>query len=76
MDSLGKLLPPAMIGMILVYCFKSIELSSAPFGLNELLGVAIVAALYLASKMGVIAVIGGTICYMALVQTSALEGLF
>ena len=76
LDSLGRLLPPAMIGMILVYCFKSVELSSAPFGLNEVLGVAIVATLYLASKMGVIAVIGGTICYTALVQTNVLERLF
>ena len=40
---LGKVLPFAIMGMLVVYCLKGIRLTEAPYGIPELLGCAIVA---------------------------------
>ena len=32
---LGKVLPPAIIGMLVIYCLKDISFAAAPFGLPE-----------------------------------------
>lgn len=74
--TLGSLLPPALIGMLVVYCFAGIDLSHSPFGLNELAGFLITSAIYLLSRVGVLAVIGGTLAYATLVQTHLLESIF
>lgn len=74
--SLGEALPPAMIGMLLVYCFKDTDFTSSPFGLNELTGIALVVLLYVVSRLGVLCVIGGTVGYMVLVQSEALSRVF
>lgn len=74
--TLGEILPPAMIGMLLVYCFASTDIAHAPFGLNELCGFILTALLYLITKVGVIAVIGGTLGYATIVQTQILDKLF
>lgn len=34
---LGKVLPYAIIGMLVVYCFKNVSLLQTPFGLPELI---------------------------------------
>ncbi|GAD19780.1 branched-chain amino acid transporter permease [Helicobacter fennelliae] len=70
---LGKILPPALIGMLIVYCLKDMDLEHAPFGLNEILGVIITALLYIFTRFGVLAVIGGTLGYMFLVQSHILS---
>ena len=41
---LGKVLPPAIIGMLVIYCLKDVSLFARPFGLPELIAVAGVAA--------------------------------
>ncbi|MGX3044558.1 branched-chain amino acid transporter permease [Helicobacter sp. T3_23-1056] len=74
--SLGNALPPAMIGMLLVYCFKDIDFGISPFGANELAGIALVVLLYIVSRLGVLCVIGGTAGYMALVQSDVLSKIF
>lgn len=65
---LGKVLPYALMGMLVVYCFKSVSVFSAPFGLPELIAVALVVILHIWKKNTLISVFGGTICYMLLVQ--------
>lgn len=73
--TLGEVLPPAMIGMLFVYCFASVDIAHTPFGLNELCGFILTASIYLLTKVGVLAVIGGTIGYAAIVQTHILHTL-
>ena len=34
---LGRVLPPAIIGMLVIYCLKDTVITSAPFGLPELI---------------------------------------
>lgn len=65
---LGKVLPYAIIGMLVVYCLKNVSLLTAPFGLPELIaGIAIV-LVHLWKRNTLLSVGGGTIFYMFLVQ--------
>ncbi|MBE6021546.1 MAG: branched-chain amino acid transporter permease [Firmicutes bacterium] len=65
---LGKVLPPAMIAMLVVYCLKGVSVFTAPHGLPELIAVAAVVALHLWKRNTLISIIGGTACYMILIQ--------
>ena len=42
---LGDVLPPAIIGMLVIYCLKDINFKVAYFGIPELIAVAVVAGL-------------------------------
>ncbi len=65
---LGKVLPPAVIGMLVVYCFKSIEITSSPFGLPELIAGTVVVLLHVWKRNNLLSIGVGTILYMVLVQ--------
>ncbi|MDR1317410.1 MAG: AzlD domain-containing protein [Spirochaetales bacterium] len=65
---LGKTLPFPLIGMLIVYCLKDLTPAASPYGLPEFLAAAVVCALYLAKRNSLIAIAGGTIVYMILVQ--------
>lgn len=65
---LGRVLPYAIIGMLIVYCLKDVQPLSAPYGLPELLGVGAVTGLYLLRRNTLLAIAGGTVFYMLLVQ--------
>ena len=65
---LGQVLPYAIMGMLVVYCLKDISLTSAPFGIPELLGCAAVAALHVWKRSTLLSIGVGTVFYMLLVQ--------
>ena len=65
---LGQVLPCAIMGMLVVYCLKDIQLLSTPFGLPELIGCAIVAVLHIWKRNSLLSIGVGTVCYMILVQ--------
>ena len=65
---LGKVLPYAIMGMLVVYCLKDVSFLSAPYGIPEFLGCAAVAALHLWKKNTLLSIGGGTVFYMILVQ--------
>lgn len=65
---LGKVLPCAIIGMLVVYCLKDTTILSAPYGIPELLGCAAVAGLHLWKRNTLLSIGGGTAFYMILVQ--------
>ena len=65
---LGQVLPCAIMGMLVVYCLKDIQLLSTPFGLPELIGCAIVAVLHIWKRNSLLSIGVGTVCYMMLVQ--------
>jgi branched-subunit amino acid transport protein AzlD len=65
---LGRVLPPAVMAMLVVFCLKDTPVLTSPFGLPELLAVSATAGLYLWRKNMLLAVLAGTICYMALLQ--------
>ena len=65
---LGTVLPYALIGMLVVYCFKSVSVFAYPYCIPELLAVVLVAALHIWKLNTLISVFGGVIFYMVLVQ--------
>ena len=65
---LGKVLPFAIMGMLVVYCLKNVSLLEAPFGLPELIGCAVVAGLHVWKRNTLLSIGCGTVCYMLLVQ--------
>lgn len=65
---LGKVLPSAVIGLLVIYCFKDVSLLSGSHGIPEFIGVAVVALLHFWKKMMLLSIAGGTIVYMILIQ--------
>lgn len=65
---LGKVLPYTMIGLLVVYCLKGVDVLRYPYGLPELIGVAAVAGLHLWKKDTFLSIGAGTVLYMLLVQ--------
>ena len=65
---LTRLLPPAVIGMLVVYCLRGISFAGSPHGLPELIALAAVTASYLWKRNTILSVIIGTVIYMFLVQ--------
>ena len=65
---LGQVLPFAIMGMLVVYCLKDVTLTSAPFGIPELIGCALVALLHIWKRNTLLSIGAGTVCYMLLVQ--------
>ena len=66
---LGKVLPFAIMGMLVVYCLRNISFTAFPFGIPELLGCAVVALLHLWKRNTLLSIGVGTVFYMLLVQT-------
>ena len=65
---LGKVLPPALIGMLVIYCFKDVSFTAAPHGLPELIAAACVVVLHVWKRNSLVSILGGTAIYMLLVQ--------
>ena len=65
---LGRVLPAAVFGMLVVYCLKNVSLLSGSHGLPEAMAIVVVAALHLWKKQTLLSIAGGTVCYMLLVQ--------
>jgi branched-subunit amino acid transport protein AzlD len=65
---LGKVLPFAIMGMLVVYCLKGVNLTAAPFGIPEAIGCAVVALLHVWKRTTLLSIGEGTVCYMLLVQ--------
>lgn len=65
---LGKVLPAAVFGLLVVYCLKNVSLFTGNHGLPELIAIAVVVALHLWKRQMLLSIAGGTVCYMLLVQ--------
>lgn len=65
---LGRILPYAIMGMLVVYCLKGISIIAAPYGLPEFIACVAVVLLHLWKRNTLISIVGGTVCYMLLVQ--------
>ena len=65
---LGRVLPYAIMGMLVVFCLRGISFSEAPHGLPELISSAVVIVLHAWKRKTLLSIVGGTACYMLLVQ--------
>lgn len=65
---LGRILPFAIMAMLVVYCLKSVNPFTYPFGIPELIGVLVVVFLHIWKRNTLLSIAGGTVCYMLLIQ--------
>ncbi|MDD3449007.1 MAG: branched-chain amino acid transporter permease [Gammaproteobacteria bacterium] len=65
---LGRVLPPAVMTLLLLYCLKDVSLAAAPHGLPEALALAAVVGLHLWRRNALLSIGAGTGLYMFLVQ--------
>ena len=65
---LGKVLPFAIMGMLVVVCLKGVSFAAAPYGIPEFLACGAVAALHVWKRNTLLSIAGGTVLYMVLVQ--------
>ncbi len=65
---LGKVLPGAVFGMLVIYCLKSVSFVRYSYGIPELIAVAVTALLHVKKRQMLLSIAGGTVAYMLLVQ--------
>ncbi len=67
-NKLGRILPYAVMGMLVVYCLKNTTFSDMSGFLPQLISGLVVGALYVWKRNTLISIICGTLCYMVLIQ--------
>ena len=65
---LGKVLPAAVFGLLVIYCLKNVSLFAGNHGIPEIISIVLVVALHLWKRQMLLSIAGGTLCYMLLVQ--------
>lgn len=65
---LGKVLPSAVFGLLVIYCLKSVDILTWSHGIPELVSILLVIALHLWKRQTLLSIAAGTLCYMLLVQ--------
>ena len=67
---IGKYLPSAVFGMLVVYCLKNVDLTAYPFSLAEIIAVAVTALAHIWKRSTLLSIAVGTACYMILIRTA------
>ena len=65
---LGKVLPAAALGLLVIYCLKDVSFVSGHRGAPELIAMALITGLHVWKRNMLMSIAAGTICYMLLVQ--------
>ena len=65
---IGKYLPAAVFGMLVVYCLRNINILAGSHGLPEAISIIVTVVLHLWRRNMLISIAGGTICYMVLIH--------
>lgn len=67
-DYLSATIPPAVMGLLTVYCLRNVQITEAPHGLPEIIAVTITVLLHLWRRNVLFSILVGTVVYMLLVQ--------
>lgn len=65
---LGKVLPYAIMAMLVVYCLKNVSLLDGSHGIPEAIAILIVIALHKWKHNTLLSILLGTLAYMVLIQ--------
>lgn len=65
---LGKVLPAAVFGLLVIYCLKDVSIFTGNHGIPELISIILVVLLHVWKRQMLLSIAGGTVCYMLLVQ--------
>lgn len=66
---LGRVLPLAVFGMLVVYCLKNVSFLAGSRGIPELSAIAVTVFFHLWKRQMLLSIAAGTVCYMFLIQT-------
>ena len=67
-EKLSKTLPFAIMGMLVIYCLKDINITSLSGFMPQLIACLIVGIVHVVKRNTLMSIICGTVCYMVLVQ--------
>ena len=65
---LGKVLPSAVFGLLVIYCLRNVSIFSGSHAIPELISIVLVITLHVWKRQMLLSIAGGTVCYMLLVQ--------
>ena len=65
---LGKVLPAAVFGLLVIYSLKDVSILGGSHGIPEMIAIAVVVVLHLWKRQMLLSIAAGTVCYMMLVQ--------
>lgn len=65
---IGKILPSAVFGMLVIYCLKNVDIMHGSHGLPEFISIIVTGELHLWKKQMLLSIAGGTVCYMLLMH--------
>jgi len=65
---LGKVLAPAVFGLLVVYCLRNVQFTGGTYGIPEIIALAVVVVTFLWKRSMLLSMAAGTILYMVLVQ--------
>lgn len=63
-----RFIPPMVMAILAVYCFKDLDISRSPWGIPSLASLAAVVALHLWKRNSMLSIFGGTALYMLLLR--------
>ena len=67
-ERLGRLLPPAIMAALVVYCLKGVPFGAFSDGVKQILAGAVVVAVHLARRNTLLSIAAGTAAYMLLIR--------
>ena len=67
-EYIGKYLPAAVFGMLVIYCLRNVSVFSGSRGIPEFISIAVTVGLHLWKRQMLISIAGGTVCYMLLLH--------
>ena len=65
---LGKVLPPAIMTVLVIYCLRETSFTQYPFGLPEIVASLLVIVLQWIRGNMYLSIVTGTVCYMILIH--------
>lgn len=65
---IGKFLPSAVFGMLVVYCLKNVNILQSSHGLPEAISILVTGGLHIWKRQMLLSIAAGTICYMLLIH--------
>ena len=64
----GKFLPSAVFGMLVVYCLRNVNILQGTHGISKFISILVTAGLHIWKHQMLISITGGTICYILLLH--------
>ena len=68
---LGRVLPQAIIGLLVIYCLRDVSFLEQPYGVPELIAGAFVVVMQAWKRNAVVSILTGTVVYMLLIRVLA-----